>query len=53
MTNITLPDARLSNLTLSPKSDQCLFIKDDSGNYKPVLIKDGGTWKINPAFVST
>jgi hypothetical protein len=51
MTNIILPDAKVSNITISPTTNECLFIKHSDGTYKPVLIKDvGGKWKINDDF---
>lgn len=53
MTNIVLPDARVSNLTISPNSDKCLFIKNKDGEYKPLLVKEGDVWKINKEFTVT
>ena len=52
MTNIILPDAKVSNITISPTTNECLFIKHSDGTYKPVLIKDSsnGNWKINDVF---
>ena len=46
-----LPDAKYSNLTISPDSSatECLFIKVN-GESKPVLKKINGTWQINPEF---
>ncbi len=54
MTNVILPDAHLSNITISPTSNECLFIKTKNGDYVPVLKKDAssGEWKINEAFKS-
>lgn len=53
MPGLVLPDAHLSNITISPTTNECLFIKHSDGTYKPVLIKDGDGWKINGAFTST
>lgn len=49
-----IPDAKYSNLTISPNSlaTECLFIKVN-GVSTPVLKKVDGTWQINPALKGT
>lgn len=44
-----LPDAKYSNLTISPSSSatECLFIKVGNET-KPVLKKINGQWQVNP-----
>jgi len=44
-----IPDAKYSNLTISPNSSakECLFIKVGDTT-KPVLVKENGNWTINP-----
>lgn len=49
-----LPDAKYSNLTISPNSSatECIFIKVGDTT-KPVLKKIDGQWTINPELKSS